>query len=145
MFGSSFGGARAYAKVGLETGVVAASPHQLIVMLFEGAIIAVKSGLVHMKARDFEKKGAAISKAIAIINEGMRASLDKKAGGAIAANLDSLYQYMVGRLLKANLDNDPALLDEVLALLVDLKSSWDAIGATAAQASARPPLRTMTA
>ena len=128
MFGSSSGGARAYAKVGLETGVAAANPHQLIIMLFDGAIVAVKAALVHMDARDAEKKGTAISKAITIINEGMRASLDKKAGGAIAENLDALYHYMVSRLLQANLNNDPALLQEVLALLAELRGAWDAIG-----------------
>ena len=59
MFGSSQRGANAYAKVGLETGVVAASPHKLIVMLFDGALAAVRSAAIHMTARDIEKKGLA--------------------------------------------------------------------------------------
>lgn len=60
MFGSSRSGAGAYAKVGLETGVVAASPHKLIVMLFEGAIAAVNAALVQMQADQFEQKGKSI-------------------------------------------------------------------------------------
>ena len=139
MFGTSRSGANAYAKVGLETGVVAASPHQLIVMLFEGAIAAVNAGSAHMKTGAFEEKGKAITKAVLIVEEGMRASLDKKGGGEIAANLDSLYGYIVQCLMRANLRNDPALLDEALALLTDLKSAWDAIGNTAKPAAAPAP------
>ncbi|PWF42659.1 flagellar export chaperone FliS [Massilia glaciei] len=136
MFGSSKSGASAYAKVGLETGVAAASPHQLIVMLFEGALTAVSAALGHMQAGETEKKGMAVSKAINIIENGMRASLDKEAGGEIAASLDALYDYMQRRLLQANLANDEAMLREVHALLADLKGAWDQIGA---QQRAAPP------
>jgi flagellar protein FliS len=128
MFGSSKTGANAYAKVGLETGVVAASPHKLILMLLEGAMTAIASAAVHMQAREIEKKGNAISKAIMIIENGMRASLDKSAGGEIATSLDSLYDYMGRRLMIANLNNDPAILKEVHGLLADIKSAWDEIG-----------------
>jgi len=128
MFGSPSSGAKAYAKVGIETGVAAASPHQLIVMLFDGAVIAVKTAMKEMQASHIAAKGAAISKAIAIIESGLRASLNKKAGGRIAENLDMLYAYMSNRLLLANLNNDPAKLEEVLKLLVDLRGAWCAIG-----------------
>ena len=141
MFGSSRSGANAYAKVGLETGVVAASPHKLIVMLFEGAITAINNGITHMKAGDIAEKGRAITKAILIVDEGMRASLDKKTGGEIAANLDSLYAYIIQCMLRANLRNDQALLEEALMLLTDLKSAWDEIGnkvGAAAQPAAAP-------
>ena len=69
MFGSTRSGANAYAKVGLETGVVAASPHKLIVMLFEGAITAVNAALAHMSAGELEQKGKAVSKAMLIVDE----------------------------------------------------------------------------
>lgn len=136
MFGFSPKGANAYAKVGLETGVAASSPHQLIVMLFDGALVAVRNAITHMKAGDVPKKGQAISKAIMIIDDGLRMSLDKKAGGEIAANLDALYAYMSGRLLEANLHNRIDYLEEVYRLLADLKSAWDAIGEQAKQAGA---------
>ena len=141
MFESSQRGANAYAKVGLETGVVAASPHKLIVMLFDGALVAVRAAAVHMTAREIEKKGAAISKAINIVQNGLRASLDKKAGGQIAESLDSLYAYICNRLVSANLTNQPAMLDEVIALLADLKGAWESIGASAAPATATAPPR----
>jgi flagellar secretion chaperone FliS len=130
MFGSPNRGANAYAKVGLETGVVASSPHKLIVMLFEGALVAARAGLAHMAAGETEKKGLSISKAINIIDNGLRASLDRKAG-EVAQNLDSLYEYMSRRLIEANHKNDRAMLDEVIGLLSDLKGAWDAIGDSA--------------
>ncbi len=128
MFGSSQArGANAYAKVGIETGVIAASPHKLIVMLFEGAIVAISNASQHLSNGEIASKGQSISKAIAIIENGLRASLDKKAGGEIASNLDALYEYMSARLIRANLDNNQDMLIEVKNLLKDLKSAWEAI------------------
>jgi len=128
MFGSMQRGVNAYAKVGLETSVISASPHKLIVMLYDGALAAIKSAASHMAAGNIAEKGAAISKALDIINNGLRASLDKKAGGEIASNLDSLYVYMTERLLTANLQNKLPLLDEVQTLLADLRDAWTQIG-----------------
>lgn len=127
MFGSTLNGANAYSKVGMETGVVAASPHKLIIMLFEGALVSISSAIQHMQAGNMEAKGKAISKAVSIIDEGLRASLDKKVGGEIALSLDSLYEYMVSRLMMANLKNQPNTLEEVHQLLSGLKDSWEAI------------------
>ncbi len=140
MFGSTARGANAYASVSIETGVAAASPHKLIVMLFDGALVAVTTALSHMKAGNIAAKGQAISKAIMIIDSGLRASLDKKVGGEIAASLDSLYEYMSNRLLIANLKNQPKILEEVHRLLNELKGAWVEIGLRddAAKAAAMP-------
>ncbi|HJW54196.1 MAG TPA: flagellar export chaperone FliS [Burkholderiaceae bacterium] len=132
MFGSATSGAGAYAKVGVETGVAAASPHKLVVMLFEGAMVAIASAIQHMQAGDIAAKGKAISKAISIIDSGLRASLDKKVGGEVALNLDALYEYMSSRLLTANLKNQPKILEEVYQLLKGLKDAWEAITPPAA-------------
>lgn len=132
MFGSPQRGVNAYAKVGIETGVTSASPHKLIVMLFDGALVSLTAAMAHMKSGNIAEKGAAISKTIMIIDSGLRASLDKKAGGEIAEGLDSLYEYMGSRLLQANLKNDVTILEEVQRLLKDLRSAWDAIGASPA-------------
>jgi flagellar protein FliS len=118
-----------YAKVGVETGVLAASPHKLIVMLFDGAVVALRTAALQMASGNVPEKGKAISKAIDIIDNGLRASLNKEAGGQIAENLDSLYEYMSARLLTANLKNDSAILEEVQGLLVELRDAWNAIGA----------------
>ena len=128
MFGSRQTGVNAYAKVGMETGVVAASPHKLIVMLFDGALVSINNAMMNMRSGNIGEKGKAISKAIMIIDSGLRAALDKKVGGEIAEGLDALYEYMSGRLLTANLKNDPAILEEVQRLLTELRDAWNQIG-----------------
>ena len=102
MYSASRYGISAYASVGLETGVLAASPHKLILMLFEGVRIALASALVHMKNGEITAKGEAISKAIIIITSGLQASLQVKAGGELGERLNALYDYMSCRLLEAN-------------------------------------------
>ena len=128
MFGSSKGGATAYANVGVETGVTSASPHKLVIMLFDGALMAITNAIQSIKLGNVSAKGQSISKAISIIDTGLRASLDKNVGGAIAVNLDALYAYMSTRLLTANLNSDVMILQEVHGLLMELKTAWDAIG-----------------
>lgn len=127
MFGTSQSGANAYARVSIETGIDAASPHRLIDMLFEGALIALNNATQHMHTGNVPQKGMAISKAIMIIDNGLRASLDKKAGGDLALNLYALYEYMSKRLLIANYKNDPAIIIEVRGLLTELRGAWQAI------------------
>lgn len=129
MFGSTQRGAAAYANVGIETGVMAASPHKLVVMLFEGAMLQVTLAIQNMNERKIAQKGKAISRAIAFIETGLRASLDKNVGGELAGNLDALYAYMSKQLLAANTTNRTEILEEVHRLLSELKGAWEAIGA----------------
>lgn len=120
-----------YKNVGLESGVAAADPHKLILMLYQGALLAIASAKNQMMRKQIAAKGTSITKAIRIIDEGLKASLDVKAGGEIGKNLFDLYDYMNQRLLIANLKNDTAILDEVSALLGELKSAWESIRPTA--------------
>ena len=122
----------AYAQVGVETGAMSASPHQLIVMLYDGARAAIARAKLHLAAGDVAAKGNAISKSIDIIDNGLRAVLDHNAGGDVAADLERLYDYMSRQLMLANLRNDEALLDQVDSLLQDLSSAWAQIGNPAA-------------
>ncbi|QJE00952.1 flagellar export chaperone FliS [Massilia forsythiae] len=144
MFGTMKRGVNAYANVGLETGITSASPHTLIVMLYDGALAALMAAKGNLAAGNIAAKGSAISKAITIIDNGLRASLDQDAGGEIAANLDALYDYMSRRLLQANLKNDVGMLDEVHRLLGELRGAWvqigDKAGQPAAAASAASPM-----
>jgi flagellar secretion chaperone FliS len=130
---------KAYARVGIETGIASADPHQLIVMLFDGALLATVDAKRHMLSGNLAGKGESISKAIMIINDGLRASLDLKVGGALAHNLRALYSYMSQRLLLASAQKDPAMIDEVHKLLGELRDAWAAIepGAAGNPASAR--------
>lgn len=117
----------AYNKVGTESSVMGANPHKLISMLFHGALLAIANAKNRMLRKETAAKGKSISKAIAIIGEGLNASLNKSAGGELAQNLSSLYDYMVMRLVDANLKNDITALDEVARLLTELTEAWDSI------------------
>lgn len=121
-------GANAYARMGMESGAMSASPQQLITMLFDGAKTAITMARHHMAHQEIAAKGIAISKAINIVENGLKASLDADAGGAagaeLVANLAALYDYINERLLYANLRNDPQLLDEADRLLESIGSAW---------------------
>ncbi len=123
MFGTSRPGANAYRQMSVDTDALAASPHQLIVMLFDGALRAIDTASAQMQAGDTEGKGRSVSKAIEIVGSGLAASLDRQAGGEIAANLAALYDYMISQLVTANLQNDTGKLAEVRQLLVQMRAS----------------------
>ena len=127
MFLTNYNEASAYANIGLETGVTIASPNKLTIMLYEGAITSCILAIERIKSSDIQNKSALITKAIDIIQSGLAHSLNKEAGGEIANNLDALYTYMVQRLYAANIQNDITAIDEVVKLLVELKSAWEAI------------------
>lgn len=117
---------RQYQTVNTQAQLTDASPHRLIQMLMEGGISRLAQAKGAMLHGQIANKGELLGKAIAIIG-GLREGLDQSQGGEIARNLDSLYEYMVSRLSEANLNNDPALIDEVAELLRNVKSGWDAI------------------
>ncbi len=124
MFGLKSNPVSAYKTVQTDVAVATASPHQLVVLLFDGALAAISLGKAKMEEGNPEAKGLAISKAIDIISNGLKVSLDLEAGGELAENLAALYDYMVRRLVHANLRNQPAALDEVSLLLSDIRSAW---------------------
>ena len=124
---NNFAAISTYTKVGLESGVTAADPHRLILMLFEGALKAIGNAKGEMQRKEIAAKGKSISHAIRIIGEGLDASLNKTAGGALAQDLSALYAYMISRLFDANLKNDTVTLDEVTRMLSELKEAWSDI------------------
>lgn len=123
---NSYQAAQHYSTIKTQSNVLDASPHRLIQMLFEGALERIAQAKGAMIQHQIAKKGELISKAINIVG-GLQGSLNDKEGGALAANLDGLYDYIIRRLVKANFDNDPQILDECGRLLGELKSGWDAI------------------
>jgi flagellar protein FliS len=120
-----------YHKLDVETSVEAASPHQLIDMLFGGARDRIKQAQGYMVRNDQAGKAKSINACVEILS-GLQASLDHEKGGDIAANLESLYDYMQRRLFRANVDNDVQGLVEVGDLLSTLRSAWQAIDPSAA-------------
>ncbi|AQV98920.1 flagellar export chaperone FliS [Cupriavidus necator] len=130
-----------YAQVGTQTAAMDASPHKLITMLYDGARAAIARAKFHLEAGEVPARGNAISKAIDIIDNGLRAVLDHQAGGEISADLEALYEYMVRRLMLANLRKDISLLNEVDALLENLASAWAQIENPVPQAAPLPALQ----
>lgn len=127
-FGSQQHFANAYQQIEVETGVSSASPHQLVLMLYDGLLESVGRARAAMVSGAIELKCAQISRAVRILDEGLIAGLDLEAG-EIAQNLSNLYNYATVQLTRSNLRNDPALLNEVERLIRPLRDAWAAIGA----------------
>ena len=115
-----------YKQVSVHSSLMDASPHRLIQMLMEGALEKIAEAKGNMLNQYIAKKCKDIGTAINIIAN-LQASLNIKDGGEVAENLDSLYDYMCRRLVIANSSNDEAILDEVMSLMVEIKSGWDGI------------------
>ncbi len=113
----------AYRSTSVHSGMEAADPHRLIVMLMDGALERVAQARGLMKHGGGAETAQLLHRAVAIIDE-LRNSLNMKAGGTISANLDALYEYMCTRLMQANVSNKPEALDEVSRLLSEVRSAW---------------------
>ncbi|MEZ5649163.1 MAG: flagellar export chaperone FliS [Burkholderiaceae bacterium] len=136
MFGSAFSPAQAYNRVAVDTGVMSATPHRLIALLYEGAekqLLAVDAALAN---GDLAAKGEAITRAIRIVDEGLKAALDPRAG-ELTENLGALYDYILRRLLDVSVSNDRAVVAEVRTLLHELGSAWTAIESDPSAGGAR--------
>jgi len=120
--------AMAYQHMHIESQVQgSATPHRLVSMLFDGYFEAIAQAKGALAAKNIEAKCKAVSKASAIVEEGLRASLDLRAGGKVAQDLNDLYTYVTQRLTYANLKNDLAALDECAKLLKPVQDAWNAI------------------
>ncbi|WP_347914492.1 flagellar export chaperone FliS [Pseudomonas aeruginosa] len=115
-----------YQQVSIEAQVSDANPHRLIQLLMQGGLERLAQARGAMEREQIPEKGILIGKAVGIIG-GLREALDSERGGELAGNLDRLYEYMIARLVEANTSNDTSLLDEVSALLLEVKSGWDGI------------------
>ncbi|MBG4737150.1 flagellar export chaperone FliS [Pseudomonas aeruginosa] len=109
-----------YQQVSIEAQVSDANPHRLIQLLMQGGLERLAQARGAMEREQIPEKGILIGKAIGIIG-GLREALDSERGGELAGNLDRLYEYMIARLVEANTSNDTSLLDEVSALLLEVK------------------------
>ena len=119
--------AGAYHQVGIQTSVTSASSHQLVSLLFDAYFTAISRALHAMQHKDVQAKGAAISHAVRLIDEGLKASLNITAGGKLATDLSDLYAYICLRLTQANLRNDEQALEECRQLMQPLRDAWDSI------------------
>jgi len=112
-----------YKSVGHAAAVQTASPHQLIVMLFDGALTALATAKGSIERKDIQGRARQLNKANDIIL-GLKDFLDHEKGGEIAANLDALYDYMVRTVSQANRESDVEKVQEVINLLLEVKAGW---------------------
>jgi len=117
--------AQQYGAMDLQSRTEKASPHQLIQMLIDGAIVRIRASIGHIERGETVKKAELIGKAINII-DGLRGSLDMEKGGQLSTNLDELYFYITRKLLEANAENNT----QVCSILEEIKSAWDSIKET---------------
>lgn len=137
MFSPGHAGANAYARVGVETGVMGASPHRLIAMLYQGARQAIALARMHLQQGNIPARGEAIGKAIRIVESGLQTALNREQGGEIATRLDALYSYIGRRLVEANAKASEPILVEVDGLLATLEEAWTAIAPEVARMAAQ--------
>lgn len=131
-----------YRTVNAVSTVQDASPHRLIQIMFEGLLTRLATARGQIVHKDYQGKGRSIHSALAII-DALQQCLDLERGGDLARNLDALYDYATRRLFSANVDNSVAMIDEVVDLIVRVKSGWDAIapvaqGGQGAQGARKP-------
>ena len=115
---------QAYANIGLETEVLSAPPERLITLLYDGALAAIAKARLYMDSNNIAGRGTSISKAIDIIESGIKASLNLEAGGELAKNLSETYDLMVRNLLLANLNNDKEKLQLAETMLEEIADAW---------------------
>ena len=120
----SANGTKAYAKIGVESAVMSANQQQLVSMLFDGALSALVRARLFLQDGNIEGKGLSLSKAINIIENGLKQGLVEGSGDELTDNLVGLYAYMVRRLLQANLRNDVEAIEEVEGLLRNIADAW---------------------
>lgn len=128
----SASGTQAYAKVGVESAVMSASNDQLITLLFDGALSALVRARLFLLDGNTVMKGESLSKAINIIENGLKLGLDENSEDELTQNLLGLYRYMVHRLLRANIDNNAEIIEEVEALLRNIADAWKEVSGTTA-------------
>lgn len=126
MFSSYRPAASAYRRLDLETSVTQADPHALVDLLYDGALSAIAQARGAQRGGDLATRGQATTRALRILEEGLKASLDRR-GGEIASNLEALYDYMIRQLLGANAAGDDARYAEVAAMLEQLRDAWNGI------------------
>ena len=106
-----------------KSAVTTASPLQLVIMLYDGALRFMEAGKHAIRQNDRYGQNENLKKAQRILTE-LLSTLDADKGGEVAQNLFSLYSYAHSRLVDANLEDDPALIDESIEIVSTLRESW---------------------
>ncbi len=114
--------------------VTSRSPLELVVLLYDGAIGALRQTHAAMVNKDLAAKARSMKKALHIVHH-LQSTLNMEEGGEVAANLDLLYRDVVSRILEANLQGAPELLEEAVTLLTTVRNGWNEIADAPASSS----------
>lgn len=112
-----------YQSVDLRATIETASPHKLISMLLDGALGSMAKAKGSIERENIEDRTRNLNKASEII-VGLKGSLDLEQGGEVAANLNALYDYIIGAILQANRNNDVDKVQEAMNLMLEIKQGW---------------------
>ena len=112
-----------YHAVNLDAQTARATPVELVLLLTDGLLDEMARARAHIVARRYEQKAISIDKCVEIIN-GLSSSLDFEQGGEVVANLARLYDFCAARLHGAGIKLDPAMIDEVSAVLGTIRQGW---------------------
>ncbi|MGB5856534.1 MAG: flagellar export chaperone FliS [Oceanisphaera sp.] len=126
MAGPMRGSMKAYKSVALDSQKAVATPYKIVQMLLAGALERLAKARVAIEQKKFAEQGELLGSAMIIVAE-LRAALNHEEGGDIAANLDNLYEFIMGELVLANSENNIEKLEAVSGLLRGIKESWDLI------------------
>ncbi len=116
-------GLASYGEVSTQAGTAYADSVQLIQMLFDGLLDSLAAAEGQIERNEIQEKCNSLNRATRIL-VGLQGSLDHEKGGDIASNLADLYDYCIRRLMKANLKNDVAAIQEVKGLMAEIRDAW---------------------
>jgi flagellar protein FliS len=117
-----------YRSVDLEARAAAASPYELVLMLFDGLLDELARARGHIEAKRYQQKGQSLEKCLNILN-GLNGALDYEGGGEVVQGLARLYDYCIYRLSEVSVSLSLEGLDEVVNLLGVLREGWEGVSA----------------
>lgn len=115
---------RSYQQIGLETEVLGASPQRLVSLLLRAALSAIRRARHHMYRSETQARGMAISRAIDILESGLKASVDTDRGGELALSLKASYDLIIRHLMLANLHGSVEHLETAENALSPIAQAW---------------------
>ena len=124
---------KAYQSVATDSRCATADKRDLVVMMYDGAINAIRLAAEHASRREDRAAGTAIARAVTVVS-GLRDTLDKVQGGAVAEHLDDFYCFVIGRLMNSTAASRPTDLVECEDLLSQVREAWSVISPATAGA-----------
>lgn len=124
-------GVDVYKKIEVETKVNSSTPYELVIILYTAALKEIDLMKAAIEAKDHESKARHCDKAMRIISDGLRSSLDMEKGAEVAENLFNLYTYFNREILAASVSNSLEKLNVCKELLIELQSAWEKVSQAA--------------